>query len=430
MDTHSVSVLGALLVTSYLAASLALAQSPITSSYSIEPSVEEAGTEDPFPSPRFGATVAIDKRVAMASIPGDLASEPNEFGRVAVFEQIGEEWQRTATFIGTEESGGDFGRAIDIEGGRAVIAASRALCLYERLKGEWIQVAKAPLRRSGLTFGSSIELETDFIIVRVMDSQEEYGQSSVVFAYSIDDRRHRHGHDHRKGKASMLRRSAVIVPHDGSITPSFGTDLAMNGRVLAVGAPDGDNVPGSVYVYVNFGRHWFQAGRLMASDGTVGDGFGTSVAIRKGVIVVGAPNADLGLEDEEGYGPPRGNVYVFRPHRHGWYESQRLNDPANELQVRDLGHEVRLGRGLLAVRVRDTRGLIRGEDRVLVYDWIDGLFQSPQEVARYEGFIPDIDLSGRKLIFSRHDAGVFNYYVRGSGSIVVFGQGSRDQRVD
>jgi hypothetical protein len=182
-------------------------------------------------------------------------------------------------------------------------------------------------------------------------------------------------------------------------------------------------MPGSAYVYARFARRWLQIDRLMASDGTIGDGFGASVAIRKAVIVVGAPGADLGLPDE-GYGPPRGNVYVFLPHRRGWYQSQQLNDPSDENPIRDLGHEVSIGRNLLAVRVPDTRGLIRGEARVFVYDWSDRSFQLPQRVVAYEGLIPDIDMSGRQLILSRHDSGLFNYYVRGSASIYRFGPGS------
>jgi hypothetical protein len=128
--------------------------------------------------------------------------------------------------------------------------------------------------------------------------------------------------------------------------------------------------------------------------------------------------------DQDGEGPPRGNVYVFLPHRWGWYQSQQLNDPSDENPIRDLGHEVSIGRDLLAVRVPDTRGLTRGVARVFVYDWRDRSFQLPQRVAAYEGLIPDIDMSGRQLILSRHDAGVFNYYVRGSATIYAFGASS------
>ena len=407
--------------------SLLLAQSPIISTVGIGPNAQEAGTSDPFPSPRFGRVVAISGRVAMASVPGDLATESNDFGRVAVFEQMKDGWHRTATLLGSGESGGDFGRAIDIAGNKAVITGTKAIYLYERRGRTWVKIGRAILESENAAFGENVELERGFIIARVYEPQSGTPISSVVHIYKekTHPKKSMHNSKHESyGSESVraLRRIATIGPQDGSLSTSFGSDVAMDGHLLVVGAPNADTVPGSAYVYIHLGQHWLQIDRLMASDGTVGDGFGTSVAIRNGVIVVGAPNADLRREDDEGYGAPRGNVYVFLPHRRGWYESQQLNDPSNESVVRDLGHDVSIGRDLLAVRAPDLRGLIRREDRVLVYDWIGRSFQFPQEVARYEGYLPDIDMSRRRLIVSRLENAFYNYYVTGSATIYVFGR--------
>lgn len=408
--------------------SLIWAQSPIISTAGIGPNAEEAGTSDPFPSPYFGRVVAISGRVAMASVPGDLATESNDFGRVAVFEQTKDGWQRTATLLGSEESGGDFGRAIDIAGHKAVIAAIKALYLYERRGATWVKTGKVILETENAGFGENIELERGLVIARVYEPYSGTTMSSAVHVYkekaSHPKNNSHHFEQESYGSKSVrtLKRVAIIEPQDGSLSAAFGSDIAMDGHLLVVGAPDAETVSGSAYVYVQLAHHWLQIDRLMASDGTIGDGFGTSVAIRNGVIVVGAPNADLRREDDEGYGTPRGNIYVFLPHRRGWYQSQQLNDPSDESFVRDLGHDVSIGRDLLAVRVPDLRGLIRGEDRVLVYDWIDRSFQFPQEVARYEGYLADIDMSGQRLIVSRLETAFFNYYVRGGATIYVFGR--------
>jgi FG-GAP repeat len=407
--------------------SLLRAQSPILSADGIGPSTEEAGTSDPFPSPRFGETVAISARTAMASLPGDLASEPNEYGRVAVFDNTKQGWKRTATLIGTEESGGDFGRAIDIEGDHAVIAGAKAIYLFERRGHTWKQSAAAVLHRSSSYFGHSVELEHGLIVARVYDQEDVPVTRSAVHVYATNESHHGYGANGTANSTDnrhadrKLSRVAILHPQDGSDSTSFGADISMDGPLLVIGAPDGGDIGGSAYVFLRWGNRWLQIARLMANDSTVQDGFGASVAIRRGVIVVGAPNADLGLPDDEAYGPVRGNVYVFLPSRGGWYQSQQLNALGDENAIRDLGHQVRLGRDLLAVRVPDLRGIIRGEDRVFVYDWEDRLFQFPHRVARYEGFIPDIDMSGRQLILSQHDAGIFTYYVRGSATIYRFG---------
>jgi hypothetical protein len=91
----------------------------------------------------------------MASVPGDLAVDENEFGRVAVFERTRDGWQRTATPVGNAESGGGSGFAIDAEGDNAMIAAPKAIYLYEKRGRNWIKTAKALLRGDDSAFGST-----------------------------------------------------------------------------------------------------------------------------------------------------------------------------------------------------------------------------------------------------------------------------------
>jgi hypothetical protein len=141
-----------------------------------------------------------------------------------------------------------------------------------------------------------VELERGLIIARVSRSQES-GATSVLHVYEWNASHGKHGDHELEGGRSVhvLTKTAVIKPQDGSMPASFGADMAMDGPFLVVGAPDGGDMPGLAYVYARFARYWIQIDTLAASDGTVGNGFGASVAIRNAVIVVGAPNADLGI---------------------------------------------------------------------------------------------------------------------------------------
>ena len=392
-----------------LAATVSLrAQSPIISEAGIGPTVEETGTEDPFPSPRFGSKVAICGRIAMVSIPGDLATEPNEFGRVAVFEKTNTEWIRTATLIGTPEAGGIFGSRIDIEGNRAVIGGPKAIYLFERRKSGWVQTAKVVLTSADTFFGKDIDLHHGEIFASTLHQNGDMAVRQVnVYAHI---------------QSGTLSRTAFIRPRSGLDDGGFGASLHADGEFLVVGAPS-DIGPGAAYVYSRSASHWFRAERLMASDATADDAFGASVAIRDGVIVVGAPRADLGLP-EEGTGSLRGNVYVFRPAPYGWYESQKINEPWMEYPHVGVGQNVSMGRGLLALFQNDNRFLIRNTQRALVYDWVDGSFQyGRQIIGNEDGLVPDIDMAGRTLIASTQvlPGGVGYYYVQGAAGIFEFG---------
>jgi len=383
------------------------AQSPIISEDGIGPTVEETGTEDPFPSPNFGATVAICGRTAMASIPGDLATGPNEFGRVAVFEKTATGWIRTTTLLGTPEAGGSFGDRINIEGDRAVIGGPKAIYLFEHHGSRWVQTAKVVLTSTETFFGSEIALEHGVILAPVLHQDGDISESVV------------HVYEHlRRG---MLNRTAVIRPRNGLGGDGFGASLALDGRLLVVGAPDSQG-PGTAFVYLQLGRRWIQIDRLMASDATASDRFGESVGIRAGVIVVGAPGADLGIP-EVGTGPLRGNAYVFRQASYGWYESQKINEPGMESPHVGVGADVAMGRGLLALSQNDNYFQISNVHRVQVFDWVDGRFQSDQEVVTLQDAgIFDIDFAGRSLIVSTAvPDGRFFYYVFGDARILVFG---------
>jgi len=383
-------------------------QSPIISQAGIGPSLQKTGTEDPFPSPRFGTKVAICGRIAMASIPGDLATEPNEFGRVAVFEKTNTEWTRTSTLIGTPEAGGIFGSRIDIEGNRAVIGGPKAIYLFERRKSGWVQTAKVVLTSTDTFFGKDIALEHGEIFASTLHQNGDMAVRQINVYAQV--------------RPGTLSRTAFIRPRSGLEVGEFGASLHADNGFLVVGAPS-DIGPGAAYVYSRSGRHWFKADRLMASDATADDAFGASVAIRAGVIVVGAPRADLGLP-EEGTGPLRGNVYVFRPARYGWYESQKINEPWMEYPRVGVGQNVSIGRGLLALFQNDNRFLIRNTQRALAYDWVDGSFQFNREVISNEdGLVPDIDMAGRSLIASVQvlPGGVGYYYVQGAAGIFEFG---------
>ncbi|MCX6112085.1 MAG: chitobiase/beta-hexosaminidase C-terminal domain-containing protein, partial [Proteobacteria bacterium] len=83
----------------------------------------------------------------------------------------------------------------------------------------------------------------------------------------------------------------------------FGSSVAVYNNLLVVGARGKNNNTGAVYVFMSNGGNWSLTALavLTASNGTIGDNFGRSVATNGSRIVVGADGQDLGA----------GEVYIF-----------------------------------------------------------------------------------------------------------------------
>jgi hypothetical protein len=132
-----------------------------------------------------------------------------------------------------------------------------------------------------------------------------------------------------QGSAYVFNRQAgawveeqKLTASDGAADNFFGWSVAISDSTIVVGAwPDdiGANVDqGSAYVFNRVGGSWIETQKLTASDGTVGDHFGWSVAVSGSTIIVGA------LSDKIGANFFQGSAYVFDRHGESWVESQKL----------------------------------------------------------------------------------------------------------
>jgi choice-of-anchor B domain-containing protein len=106
------------------------------------------------------------------------------------------------------------------------------------------------------------------------------------------------------------REATTITSDDLTLGDRFGSALAVSGSVLAVGASrHGDN--GAVYVFEKRGSTWTRTARLDAPAGGKGDEFGLAIGLDGPLLVVSAPSADSS----------RGVVYAYRKDRSGkWSE--------------------------------------------------------------------------------------------------------------
>jgi hypothetical protein len=115
---------------------------------------------------------------------------------------------------------------------------------------------------------------------------------------------------------------AQLTAGDGAAGDHFGKSVAISGDTAIVGADDADvgaNIDqGSAYVFVRSGTAWTQQAQLTAGDGAAGDLFGASVAISGDTAIVGAYDDDVGANSDQG------SAYVFVRSGTTWTQQAQL----------------------------------------------------------------------------------------------------------
>ena len=98
-----------------------------------------------------------------------------------------------------------------------------------------------------------------------------------------------------RGSSNAWNLISTLVPSDLAANDQFGMCVALDGDIIVAGAPQGSGSAsddqGAAYVFAASGASWVQIARLNAVDGAAGAEFGASVSIKGDMIAIGAPNA-------------------------------------------------------------------------------------------------------------------------------------------
>lgn len=116
----------------------------------------------------------------------------------------------------------------------------------------------------------------------------------------------------------------------------FGISVALDGDLLAVGAPGDDDLElnaGAVYVFKRTGGQFNLASKLRAPTSILEDGFGSALSLRNGVLVVGAPRHDAVAENA-------GAAFVYSVAEAGTASLVRTMLPVGTSAQTNFGHAV------------------------------------------------------------------------------------------
>ncbi len=160
--------------------------------------------------------------------------------------------------------------------------------------------------------------------------------------------------------AIQTTEAAKLLASDGAASDGFGYSVAMEGDTAVIGSwrdDDRGTNSGSAYVYRKVAGSWSQEAKLLASDGTSADNFGSAVAIVGDTIFVSAPQNFLNANVNSGA------VYVFTRAGSNWTE-QTILAPSTSYRWKAFGASLAIDDTTLIVganqTVTGTSGLASG----------------------------------------------------------------------
>jgi len=264
----------------------------------------DAAAED-----QFGTGVSIHGGTVIVGAPFHNHAGGIDAGAAYVFVRNGTTWTQQAKLVASDAAFADLlGIGVSIHGDTALVGAIRsnrgvvdetgAAYVFVRNGTTWAQQAK--LEASDGAFrdhlGASLSIWGDTALVAAFEDDHAAGPnagSAYVFV--------------RNG--SIWTQQAKLVASDAAANDWFGWSVSISDDTALIGAENdshaGGSAAGSAYVFVRNGSTWTEQTKLVASDATGGDLFGSGVSVSSGVVLVGAE----GGSNE--HGTVTGSAYVF-----------------------------------------------------------------------------------------------------------------------
>jgi hypothetical protein len=252
--------------------------------------------QDPSSFDVFGTGLALDGDTLLVGARGVDTPAMNA-GAIYAYRRIGGAWaQQQKLVFPTAVADDQIGWSVALAGSTAVTGAPErgaggSAFILRFDGGAWFSQVEVsdPQAGAAAAFGAAVACGPDTIAVGAPESTEQVGAGAG--RVRIFDRA---GQVWSTGQA--LR---APYPDPGD---RFGIAVAMDGDLLAVGAPGDDDLEinaGAVYLFKVQGGQFVQVAKVLAPNPTLEDAFGSAVALRNGTLVIGAPRHDA-LDENAG----------------------------------------------------------------------------------------------------------------------------------
>jgi len=253
----------------------------------------------------FGYSVDIDGPWAITGSHHD-SDYGGSSGSAFILKIEENEWALTQKLLPTDPKAGDeFGKAVGIWKKDVAVGSfldddkqtnSGSVYIFTDSGSGWFQAEElySSDPEAYDQFGNFLALRHGWLAVGVPEKKDKGEKSGAVYVFQKTD--------------SNYVEIQKIVPDDLAAGDLFGQALAIDKNTLAIGAYKADNPKtdgGRVYVFKFNNDKWELSQTIIANDNDTGDHFGSSIALDDDILAIGAY-----FDDDKG--SKSGSVYLYK----------------------------------------------------------------------------------------------------------------------
>ena len=242
------------------------------------------------PADLFGSAVAIDENTLVVGAPYDDTDTVSEAGSAFVYVRTGSEWTLQEKLVAdTMVYRAHFGASVSVSGNTIIVGAPHddtgtgLAYVFVRSDGAWTQQAKlmVPNASSSDPVATAVAVHGNTAVV-----SSKFGKNSATVQTGIVCLYSRSG--------TTWSSAVTVQASDGAAHDTFGYSLALGQDRLVVGSPWADAAgpvadAGAVYIFQKTGGVWTQSAKLVRASATATDLLGFSVGLDADTLVAGAP---------------------------------------------------------------------------------------------------------------------------------------------
>jgi hypothetical protein len=257
---------------------------------------------------KFGRYLALDgDTAAIGPLEIQIGTQIQQ-GAVYIFERTGTTWTQRQRLTASDAARFDFlGTSLSLHGNRLLVGAQGdddepnnyanrgAAYVFVSTDGTWVEHQKLVASDGDAfdLFGRAVALHGDTALVAAVKQDGAGVTRGRVYAF--------------RESGSVWSERQTLLQSDVTQEASFGSALDVGTNVAVIAAPTHafDGSSGAAYFFERTSATWVERQILSSSDGVENDLFGNAVALDGYTALIGAAEADIGANVNQGA------AYVF-----------------------------------------------------------------------------------------------------------------------